>query len=74
MKKTFAFLLCLSASSLALVADAGAQSRQMCRSQCGYIETLGPDSGKASQTPAVNACYRACLKRSGATRANAQRR
>jgi hypothetical protein len=74
MKKTFAFVLSLSASSLAFIAEAGAQSRQMCRLQCNYIESFGPDTGKASQTPAVNACYRACMKRTGAARADARQR
>jgi hypothetical protein len=74
MKTTFAFLLCLSASSLALLTEASAQSRQVCRNQCGYIETHGPNSGKASQTPAVNACYRACMRRSGAAQANVPQR
>lgn len=72
MSKSFAFVLCLSAASLALVTEAGAQSRQMCRLQCNYVETYGADSGKAAQTPVVNACYRACMKRTGAN-ANATR-
>lgn len=61
--KTLTFLLCLSVASVALAGNAGAQSQAACRSKCGYVETFGPDSGKRSQTPAVNACYRKCMKR-----------
>ena len=61
--KTLSFLLCLSVASVALAGNAGAQNQTACRSKCGYVETFGPDSGKRSQTPAVNACYRKCMKR-----------
>ena len=64
--RTLTLLLCLSVTSIALTAGASAQERQACRTKCGYIETLGPNSGKASQTPTVNACYRNCMKRVGA--------
>ena len=68
--KTFACLLCLSVTSLAVVGSADAQSRQTCRTKCGYVESFGPDSGKQSQTPAVNACYRKCMKRTPARNNN----
>ena len=61
--KTVAVLLSLSACSIALITDAAAQSREVCRTKCGYVESFGPDTGKASQTPQVNACYRKCMKR-----------
>ena len=58
MKTTLAFLLCLSVTSITLVSDAGAQSRATCRAKCGYVGSSGANEGKASQTPAVNACLR----------------
>jgi hypothetical protein len=62
--KAFALLLCLALSSAAFVSNADAQSRQACRTQCGYVaHPESPNEGKASQTPAVNACYRKCMKR-----------
>ena len=61
--KTVAVLLSFSVCSIALVTDAAAQSREACRTKCGYVESFGPDTGKASQTPRVNACYRKCMQR-----------
>jgi hypothetical protein len=66
MKTTVAFMLSLAVCSVALIADAGAQSRAACESKCGYIESFGANIGKASQTPQVNACYRKCMKRTPA--------
>jgi hypothetical protein len=64
MKTTVAFLLSLAVCSVALIADAGAQSRQACRTKCGYVgDPNSPNAGKASQTPQVNACYRKCMGR-----------
>jgi hypothetical protein len=69
MKTTVAFMLSLAICSVALIADAGAQSREACRSKCGYIAHPGsPNEGKASQTPQVNACYRQCMKRTPASK------
>jgi hypothetical protein len=62
--RTFAFLICLALSSSAFTAAADAQSRSACRTKCGYVaHPESPNEGKASQTPAVNACYRKCMKR-----------
>ena len=69
MKTTVAFLLSLAVCSVALIADAGAQSRETCRTQCGYVANpTSPNEGKASQTPQVNACYRKCMKRTPASK------
>jgi hypothetical protein len=62
--KTLAFLLSLAVASIALIGDAGAQNRAACRSKCGYVGSSTANEGKASQTPAVNACYRKCMGRS----------
>jgi hypothetical protein len=62
--RIFAFLISLALSSSLFAAAADAQSRNACRSKCGYIaHPESPNEGKASQTPAVNACYRKCMKR-----------
>ena len=65
MKIGVAFLLA-TVTTVALTVDAGAQSREACRRECGYIEPApGANEGKAGQTPAVNACYRKCMGRAG---------
>jgi hypothetical protein len=69
MKTTVAFLLSLAICSVALIADAGAQSSETCRTRCGYVANpTSPNEGKASQTPQVNACYRKCMKRAPASK------